>query len=57
LTSNLGLCQSIIDDASYFLSTSIDELQGVEMKVSNLQYAVDLLINKVEGKKKAFRYF
>jgi hypothetical protein len=57
LTSNLGLCQNIVDDARYFFFTSIDELQSVEMKVSNVQYVMDLLVDRVEGEKKVFRYF
>jgi len=54
--SNLGLCQSIIDDANLSLSTSIDEPQGVEIKASNLQYVLDLLVDKVEeGNKKLLK--
>jgi len=53
LASNLGLCQNIIDEANHFLSISIDEPQGVEIKANNLQYVVDLLANRIEeGKKK-----
>jgi hypothetical protein len=58
LASNLGLCQSIIDDANHSFSISIDEPQGVEIKASNLQYVVDLLANRMEeGMKKLLKIF
>jgi hypothetical protein len=45
LTSDSSLCQNIVDDANHYLSTSIDELQGVEIKINNLQHAMDLLVD------------
>jgi hypothetical protein len=56
-TLNSSLCQNIVNDANRSLSISIDGLQGVETKVSNLQYVVDLLAERVEGKKELSEIF
>jgi hypothetical protein len=58
LALDLGLCQSIVNDVNCFLSTSIDGLREVEIKVGNLQYVMDLLADKVEeGKKDLLEIF